>query len=223
MTQCPPGYYKDATGYCVTACIAPKFADNVTWSCTPLCSTGYWGHNLLCLTICPNGNYGFLNDRICYTVPNRPVASPVYFADNVTQTWVTTCPINPLAFGDTTLRYCIANCLSGTFADPATRTCNTACQNSSYFADSTTNLCVMVCPSGYFANSNTGLCENLCSTGYAYSLTRTCVSVCPAPYSGYDNGTAFICVFKCPSNYYSYGRVCSTSCPPTYYADNSTK
>ena len=166
----------------MNVCVSPKFADNVTWSCVAKCSTGYWGYNLLCVTICPNGTYGYLSDRICYSVPNRPVSSPVYFADNVTQTWVTTCPINPLAFGDITLKYCIADCLSGTFADPATRRCNSSgCQNSSYFADSTTNQCVLVCPAGYFSNTNNGRCESICSSGYAYNITRACVATCPTP------------------------------------------
>lgn len=31
VLHCPPNYYKDATGYCVTTCVAPKYADNITW------------------------------------------------------------------------------------------------------------------------------------------------------------------------------------------------
>lgn len=106
VQQCPVGYYKDSTMYCLKKCVG-KFADNITWSCTGKCSTGYWGFNLSCETICPNNTFGYLPDRICYQIVNRPVSSPVYFADNLTQTWVTECPLNPLTFGDTSLRYCI--------------------------------------------------------------------------------------------------------------------
>jgi hypothetical protein len=157
---------------CLDVCVSPKFADNVTWACEGTCSTGYWGYNLQCLTICPNGTFGYLSDRICYAVANRPTTSPVLFADNNTQMWVETCPFSSLTFGDTTLKYCISGCLGNTYADPQTRRCETSCQNSSYFSDLTTHKCVMVCPQGYFANSINNKCEQVCTNGYAYSLTR---------------------------------------------------
>jgi hypothetical protein len=197
----------------------------VTWECVAKCSTGYWGHNLKCLSICPSGTYGYLPDRICYTVPNRPVSTPIYFADNTTQTWVTECPFSPLTYGDRTIKYCISNCYGTYFNDPQTRQCETNCQNSSYFADSTTNRCVMVCPSGYYANSYNGKCEAVCTSGYAYLQERTCVATCPAPYSGYHDTTASVksCVSRCPANYYSYLRVCESGCTVAgYYADDTT-
>ena len=88
-----------------------------------MCSAGYWGYNYLCLLVCPSSYYGYLADRICYTVPNRPISSPIYFADNLTQTWVTVCPLSPLAFGDIPLRYCLSTCLNGFYSDPQTRQC----------------------------------------------------------------------------------------------------
>lgn len=192
MQQCPIGYYI-SSGFCSTGCTGNYFADNVTWSCTLTCSTGYWGYNNLCITTCPSGFFAYINNRICYT-PLTLSNSLVLFADNTTQTWVSSCPLNPLAFGDTTLRYCIPGCLGATLGDPSTRRCETSCQNSSYFADSVARLCVLVCPQGYFANSINNKCESNCSSGYAYSLQRTCVTTCPNPYSGYTNGTINICV-----------------------------
>lgn len=220
VLQCPPAYYKN-NGYCTTGCTTIYFADNVTWSCTPTCSTGFWGHNNLCLSICPSGFFGYLSDRICYSIATLPI-SIVMFANNITQTWESVCPLNPLTFGDRTLRYCIPGCLGSTLADPSTRQCETACQNSRYFADFLNNKCVLVCPPGYFANNNNKRCETICTAGYAYSLDLTCVATCPAPYSGYNNGTARLCVLRCPTNFYSFNRVCGTGCTSPYYADNST-
>ena len=48
------------------------------------------------------------------------------------------------------------------------------------------------------------------------------MSTCPAPYSGYNNGTANICVPVCPPNTYSYNRLCSPGCLTSYFADNNT-
>jgi hypothetical protein len=53
-------------------------------------------------------------------------------------------------------------------------------------------------------------------------LNLACVATCPAPYSGYNNGTARLCVPRCPTNYYSYNRVCGPTCSWPYYADNTT-
>jgi hypothetical protein len=156
VKQCPPAYYI-SSGYCSTGCTGNYFADNITWSCTLNCSTGYWGYNNLCLTICPSGYYAYVGDRICYSISAFPT-SIVWFANNVTQTWESVCPLNPLSFGDRTLRYCIPACLGSTLADPSTRQCETSCQNSSYFADFLNNKCVLVCPVGYFANSINNKC-----------------------------------------------------------------
>ena len=123
VTHCPTDYYKDASGLCVSACVSPKYADNVTWECVTKCSTGYWGHNLLCVSVCPTDTFGYLPDRNCYTVPARPVSSPVYFADNNTQTWETECSVSPLTYGDRTLKYCIDNCFGSKYNDPQTRQC----------------------------------------------------------------------------------------------------
>lgn len=119
--QCPTGYYKSA-GYCATTCSGVNFADNVTWSCTTMCSTGYWGYNFLCLTICPSTHYGYLSDRICYTNLTLP-NSLVLFTDSITQTWVAVCPISPLRFGDRAIRTCIQFCSGLYFSDPASRQC----------------------------------------------------------------------------------------------------
>jgi hypothetical protein len=80
----------------------------------------------------------------------------------------------------------------------------------------------LVCPDGFFANSQTGKCEDICANGYAYLNERVCIATCPAPWSGYNNGTARICVGRCPQNYYSQNRVCTPTCTAPYYADNTT-
>lgn len=49
-----------------------------------------------------------------------------------------------------------------------------------------------------------------------------CIGTCPAPYSGYYNGTANICVLNCPTDTYSYNRVCGSGCTFPYFADNAT-
>jgi hypothetical protein len=59
VLQCPSDYYKSNDGFCVTTCDGINFADNITWSCRSMCSTGYWGHNFLCLNICPQNYYGY--------------------------------------------------------------------------------------------------------------------------------------------------------------------
>lgn len=81
---------------------------------------------------------------------------------------------------------------------------------------------MLVCPPGYFANSNNNRCEDICTSGYAYALDFTCLATCPAPYSGFHNGTARICVLRCPTNFYSFNRTCEPTCPSPLYADNST-
>lgn len=121
VQQCPPGYYI-SSGFCSTTCSDSFFADNVTWSCTLNCSTGYWGYNNVCHTSCPPNFYAYTDDRICYNTSTFPT-SIARFADNVTQTWVTVCPLNPLSFGDTTTRYCISTCLGTDLADPSTNKC----------------------------------------------------------------------------------------------------
>ena len=51
------------------------------------------------------------------------------------------------------------------------------------------------------------------------------MATCPAPYSGWNNATASadVCVLRCPSNFFSYNRVCYSACTVAgYYADNAT-
>ena len=121
VKQCPTGYYIN-NRQCSTTCSGIYFADNITWSCTPTCSLGYWGYNNLCIIICPQNLYAYTVDRICYSTSTLS-SGLTLFADNQTQTWVSVCPLTPLAFGDTGFRMCIPACLGATLADPVSRKC----------------------------------------------------------------------------------------------------
>jgi hypothetical protein len=54
-------------------------------------------------------------------------------------------------------------------------------------------------------------------------LNLACVATCPAPYSGYNNGTARLCVPRCPTNYYYADNTtnqCVTSCVNSFASDD---
>lgn len=97
VETCPVDSYRDPSFVCKTDC-SPLRADNITGTCTSECSDGYWGYNNECIDICPDFYYGYDVDRDCYDIASRPDSS--LFADNVTQTWVSVCPYEPLTFGD---------------------------------------------------------------------------------------------------------------------------
>lgn len=109
--MCPAGAYRDPSYFCKTNC-SPLRADNLTLTCTSQCSNGTWGYNYQCVTICPPGYYGYLVDRDCYNIANIPDVT--LFADNVTQTWVAACSINPLKFGDRNSHSCVDACTVAT-------------------------------------------------------------------------------------------------------------
>jgi len=79
------------------------------------------------------------------------VNSTFYFAENITQSCVTTCPsLTYKTFGDIFTSKCALGCSRNQYRDNTTRRCVYLC-SSGYFSDNTTWNCVQKCPNGLFA------------------------------------------------------------------------
>ena len=122
-----------------------------------------------------------------------------YYADNSTQSCVSSCPLNPLSYGANISNsggVCLSSCLSGTYGDNDTRLCLNSCIFSLAnpikitYADDSTQFCVYICPPGSYTSNatftngisnNDGKCSNKCLTGqFADNSTWKCVYVCPS-------------------------------------------
>jgi hypothetical protein len=87
-----------------------------------------------------------------------------YFADNLTQSCVLTCPLRNLTWGDKFTLKCTRICSRNQYRDNGTNLCSYKC-SSPYFADNTTWNCVKKCPSGLYAHADND--------------NRTCLRECP--------------------------------------------
>lgn len=144
------------------------------------------------------------------------------FRDRFSYSCVSTCPPSPPTYADTTSGNCTTICSNGYYIDVATRTCKDKCTGL-MVADPVSGKCVNTCTSGtngtdYYADYLLSIpkCVQYCSPNtFADPYTQKCKSTCgssPMTY-GFDG-------FDQVKN--KNVRICLTSCPYPYVADNST-
>jgi hypothetical protein len=75
-----------------------------------------------------------------------------YFADSVSQSCVTTCPLRNLTWGDKFTLKCEKICSRQQYRDNGTNLCSYSC-SAPFFADNTTWNCVRQCPINLFSNA----------------------------------------------------------------------
>lgn len=198
---------------CVSRCTYPNYGLNTTWYCMAKCPNPYYGENTTrsCLIEC--GIY-------------------LSFADSQTNVCVAQCSTTPIFTFSENLTYtCVipSKCPSSMIAENTTQSCVYYCPcNTSYFsyADSyNSNRCVARCPDSFYGDSSSGygICVSNCP-GINYfrdSLTRLCVTVCPAAnltlgtLDTFGDNTTNSCVTSCPVNYFAQiekDRSCVLSC-----------
>ncbi len=152
--------------------------------CVLTCLNNSYGHNGVCITVCPNAT------------------APFYYIDETTKSCVQNCP--DYYFKDDLTGRCVllGGCSTGYFADYSQRKCTLNCNQSLYiYKELDTMQCVDQCPFGMFGVYNdmtAKYCSVDCPDGWlADDSTWTCVLVCPSTPSYYADINSKTCLPKC--------------------------
>jgi hypothetical protein len=135
------------------------------------------------------------------------------YADNITKSCVSICPLYSFADLSTGYGLCVFVCPelnngSKQYSDNSTKTCVLVCPaTNSTWGDNTTRRCVAVCPLGSYAQLTPyRYCVAVCAADtWGEDVTRTCVYsplLCPIVNGSlyYAYNTTHMCVKQCPSN-----------------------
>ncbi|MCI4381190.1 hypothetical protein PGIGA_G00248710 [Pangasianodon gigas] len=223
--SCRPNMRKDVNGHCefYSNCSLNTFEDK-DGQCKPChasclrcsgagkhlclsCRTGYYLHNHMCVSMCPDGYYSDMNEHECLKCH---VTCAVCHGHHSNDCLI--CKVGLFRLGNTCLQKCpsrfYGNDTSGTCepCDPSCMECSgsgeTHCLGcrDGYFMLTHEGICVHVCPSDYFADTSLKVCQQ------CHPSCKTC-----------EKSGPLYCT-SCYEGFQKFGGICSSLCLAGEYA-----